>query len=565
MLPKVTIKDAYKNTSVPQPSAFGGRTQKWPIDMEGFAINIPNFNLYLAQERNLNPSSQEDCLRALSRTFHMLHVDGLSLHDSEDAADPVVMVALYIFGVHIELLSLPLLAPAYTWTRRILIALKTFCDWQQIQVNKQLLMSDDLHWQKYASSLNQLSVELNGGLQKKVTIDRKKRQFERRLGDANKLEGFPPVHCMKDAVFKAMKTLHYIKQNHQGVNELPHAVQSTANAALVGILWLNGFGGRKMEWETMLREHCKEQINKGLDYFCCQVHKTSNTYGSLAKWIAPGTLEAIKVYMDLPCRPGVQTLFVPVNESTDHMDIPKTFGKFCKAFLPKECSKPTVNLMRKWYHTELHKLSQSEDKLLGLFKSIDAHSTTVAKQHYVLQTPAYDAKLAKALVHSMIGKPVMWPSDAELADLDSNSATYLELVRTMLEPICDVADEEDASDKELVWWEVATTFGRPQHLPMLEDAGLVEEPAQNAQIMEHSDVSGMDYNAANLQPPAKRGRQSSFTEVQQVWIASKAKAWGGPVPNIAIKEFLKEGIDTGILPDTTTQDQVRHVCRMAWV
>jgi hypothetical protein len=212
-----------------------------------------------------------------------------------------------------------------------------------------------------------------------------------------------------------------------------------------------------------------------------------------------------------------------------------------------------------------HKLSQSEDKLLGLFKSIDAHSTTVAKQHYVLQTPAYDAKLAKALVHSMIGKPVMWPSDAELADLDSNSATYLELVRTMLEPICDVADEEDASDKELVWWEVATTFGRPQHLPMLEDARLVEEPAQNAQIMEHSDVSGMDYNAANLQPPAKKGRQSSFTEVQQVWIASKAKAWGGPVPNIAIKEFLKEGIDTGILPDTTTQDQIRHVCRMAWV
>ena len=146
------------------------------------------------------------------------------------------MVALYIFGVHIELLSLQLLAPAYTWTRRILIALKTFCDWQQIQVNKQLLMSDDLHWQKYASSLNQLSVELNGGLQKKVTIDRKKRQFERRLGDANKLEGFPPVHCMKDAICKAMYALHYIKQNHQGVKkELPHAGQSSANAALVGI------------------------------------------------------------------------------------------------------------------------------------------------------------------------------------------------------------------------------------------------------------------------------------------------------------------------------------------
>ena len=71
-------------------------------------------------------------------------------------------------------------------------------------------------------------------------------------------------------------------------------------------------------------------------------------------------------------------------------------------------------------------------------------------------------KLAKCLVHSMIGKPVVWPSDAELADLGSNNATYMESVRTMMEPIRYVADERDASEKEWVWWEGAPTFVWPQ-------------------------------------------------------------------------------------------------------
>ena len=248
------------------------------------------------------------------------------------------------------------------------------------------------------------------------------------------------------------------------------------------------------------------------------------------------------------------------------MDIPKTFGKFCKAFLPKECSKPTVNLMRKWYHTELHTLSQSEDKLLGLLKSIDAHSTRVAKQHYVLQTPAYDAKLAKALVHSMIGKPVMWPSDAELADLDSNSATYLELVRTMLEPICDVADEEAGSDEEWVWWEGAPTFVWPQPLPMLEDARLVEEPEQIVKTWSRLMSLAWTTLQQNLQPPAKKKRQAIFLlQKYNKRGCQQSQGLGWTSAKYCHQGIFNEGIDTGILPNTTTHDQVRYVCRVAWV
>jgi len=247
------------------------------------------------------------------------------------------------------------------------------------------------------------------------------------------------VPLVKKALAKAMHALPQIKQQHHSAKELPAPVQSAANADLAGILRFDGFGGRKKEWEIMLREHCQEQFAKVLEYFVCHVHNTSQTYGSLAKSLAPGTVQAITTHFDLPCRPSVKTLFVPSIEGTELVSIPYLLERFCKAYLPEGCTKVTVNLMRTWHHTELYRLTKSEDKLLGLLKSIDAHTIKVARQHYALQTPADGANLAKALVHSMIGKPVPWPSAIELADVGKHKATYLQLVNAMVDPHEDLA------------------------------------------------------------------------------------------------------------------------------
>ena len=84
----------------------------------------------------------------------------------KDAADHAVLVAMYMADVHTELFSLPLLAQVYSWTARLLAALKTFCDWQQIQVSKQCLMSCEMHWEKIKVTIGQLSIAVSGGLQK---------------------------------------------------------------------------------------------------------------------------------------------------------------------------------------------------------------------------------------------------------------------------------------------------------------------------------------------------------------------------------------------------------------
>lgn len=79
--------------------------------------------------------------------------------------------------------------------------------------------------------------------------------------------------------------------------------------------------------------------------------------------------------------------------------------------------------------------------------------------------------------------------------------------------------------------------------------------------------------AAGQQPQASTetgkhvGRKSPFTDVQLDFIAVKSKEFlgqftrGKSPPNQILHEMIKEGIDKGILPATTTLEQVRQVAR----
>lgn len=464
-VPKICIKQEYIDHKDVEPSTPGSRAPKWPIQLGEFKIEIPKFEQHLMTEKSQGGGAQGDTMRGLTRFFHMLEMEG------SDYSDPAILVSMRISGLHKAIFKLHLMQPGFSWTRKILDALKVFIEWQIDQVGTQHLMSDQKHWLKYKTSLEQLLASLKGGIQKKVYLDKNKRTFDRRLWDATKLENFPPVPIMKASISKAMATLHTIHELYKGHKTLPKEVQAAANSAMVGIFWLNGFGGRKKEIERMLREHCWEQLRNNLDFLLCHDHKTSNTYGSLAKWIAEGTAEAIRIYLSLPCRPEVKTFLVPIKEHQDTISIPAAFKRFCKVYLPKTYTWPTVNLMRKWYHTELSKQTRTEDKFLQLMRSVDGHSPNVARRHYVLQTPADDARLAKALVHAMIGKPVPWPSDSELKKLRNKSPELPQILEGNALALGegDDSDEEDVDEQDMGWWEFAERFGIPKPLLAIED------------------------------------------------------------------------------------------------
>ena len=66
-----------------------------------------------------------------------------------------------------------------------------------------------------------------------------------------------------------------------------------------------------------------------------------------------------------------------------------------------------VNLLRKYFHTALMNMTSTHDALLNVMLKIDAHSTPVALNHYVLRDPEDDAKLARVLVSAVLGETAM--------------------------------------------------------------------------------------------------------------------------------------------------------------
>ena len=69
----------------------------------------------------------------------------------------------------------------------------------------------------------------------------------------------------------------------------------------------------------------------------------------------------------------------------------------------------------------------TESKLLSLMKVVDAHSEGVARRHYVLNSPAVDARLEKELVRNVIGTTVPWPGRLALDPVKIAASTLLPL------------------------------------------------------------------------------------------------------------------------------------------
>ena len=271
------------------------------------------------------------------------------------------------------------------------------------------------------------------------------------------------------AAHQAMIGLMMLQTEYNGHEDLPAEARFSANAAMVGILALNGYFGRKKEWETLQTEHVLEQFEAGKDFLVCQNHKTSHCYGDAAKWLAPGTIEAMRCYLSLPRQEGITTFLVPANHQQPHVNIPTLLRSFAAKFLPADKTKPRVNLLRKWWHGMLRSLTENEEKLMEIFRALKEHTATVAIKHYVVHSAAADAKLGEQLVKAMLGTTVDWPT----ADMVDDKAL------DDLLAVCDKPDEDreddDDDDESMAWFPGADHWGIPKPMEALMD--LPQPPA----------------------------------------------------------------------------------------
>lgn len=609
-LPKVSIKAIYVQVECPDPSSAGGRVSNWPIDLGDFAVDIGAFAKYVDTETAQNTGTQGQTMKYLAKFFHTLQIN-----DDENCIEwlenPMLLASLYVNDTWRDVFKLQIFSTAYSWTGKTLRALKLFCSWQKEVVTRKQIVSDDPVWAKVANCIEQLLAALSGGISKEVNQEKKQRLASRRVEDAIKIRAFPSVQQIQAGVSKAMHTLHYIGSHYSNADDFPRSVKAAATRAIIGIVFLNGFAGRKMEWEQMTKDHVASQLDAQRDYLVCAKHKTASVYGSIAKWLAPGTAQSLRAYMALPLG-DTTMLFAPVDESVETVDVPSYLRSFCKEYLPVDKTPPTVNLLRKWFHTELGRLANSEEGLMKAFQVIDGHSPGVARRHYLLKTPEDDALLAKALVHAMLGEPVPWPCDAELVDevRQRNAQLMIESCADMgsQRPGCDGDDDDDDDDDiELDYFEGGERFGIHKPLLAICDAEIQPDSSAAAAVKSDGDeriaapepkprvAAGRDVDkdseqkegskrnsgraaaaasssasaaASSGQPPLKK-QKTKFTVEQKTFIAKKAAAYlgkdgtkAGLAPPLSeIRSILEEGKKDGILPANMDQEQVRHIAR----
>ena len=276
-----------------------------------------------------------------------------------------------------------------------------------------------------------------------------RRHQSKQLEDRVKISKMPERPAIREAVRQAQMTLIQISglARSQGHEKLDAKVQNLANTCIVGIIFNDGFPYRCGEWEQMKLSIVNGAIANDLDYLVCLEHKTSDAYGASAKYIAPGVKEAIRCYINLPRCSDVDLFLCPPGGKQLFVSVPKALFLFSVRFLPSADVKPTVNLLRKKFHTKLIKKTYTEQKCFEWMQRIDGHTENVARKHYVLLEPEDDAKLAKALVGEVLGETVSWPQCAELQTPDEVS-----------EVLCIMVDLRPLSILEIfksIWFSIA--------------------------------------------------------------------------------------------------------------
>ena len=601
-LPSVNISSKYLELEGPSPSNAGGRISPWPIKFSQDTFVPSGLNRFLTSLKQVSGDQLSDTRRGVARFYNMLEIDGVTLESSPALDDPGVLVAFYMSDLHHELFQMEILNPGHPWTSKFISALKVLCDFHISGINKEQLVSNDRGLGKHRVAIEQLLLELKAGFTKRVKIAKDKSLIERKGIDRKRIQTFA-IDVFKEAVVKAMIVLKFIHATYSKATRMPNHIIAEATTCIVGILALNGYFGRKLEWEILTFEHVKEQFDQCLDFIICSVHKTSTTYGDLAKWFAPGSVIAAMRYMQLPRSPHVLTFFCPAFASTRRVSVPTYLRRFSEVYLPGCEVFPTVNLLRKWYHTVLNNMVSDKARLQALFQTIDPHRGATQEKHYVLTGPEDDARLAKQMVAAMMGDTVPWPSQDALTSESSVVVAFEERIqdkRTWMSGASerDETYSEAEGEDELEWFEFAQYFGIPNPCPAVQDAApgspqssssqdsmtrnldaaLRQPIGKGSQLVAIDESSGaqpaeqlkrQQLGDRQDQPNAKRGRQSKFSEQEKDWVAFHCidfltfTSWeaGHAPPAVFLKELIDKGKLHGLFEGPVTVDQIRHICR----
>jgi hypothetical protein len=584
-LPVVSIKRSYMDCESPPAKGDGLCLRaEWPREKKGDGVEDKAFEKHMYRYLNKQLGNATALIAGAKRALGFLEVG-----NDVSPTDPMVMVSLFQSKNHMELLQSPLLSPRYYWTATTLSGLVNYALYHNRGILNASLQGAHMPFAgKHSECLLALVDDLKAGNLARCK-EFKRQSIDRKLEvDRALLKKFPTVKVLQEAIRKAYMALRLVVDKTKEQGFTTKSQRGLMNQVMAGGYHFDTFGGRKWEVEHAYYTYMAKLIADKNECMVCRQHKTSKTYGDLAKLLTPGLMGALSCYNEAPRPEGRQHFFVPAMKNAEVCSFSKALQGFCKRFLPQEEVWPTNLLTRKYFHKKLMDLTKDERKLKQLMVILDAHSIKIQDRHYILRDPEDDIILAKVLVKQVLGTTVPWPTAVEAASTAESNPDLRAIVASTLVRTEDDGDEGgdepddgDASGDDpdddcdglspaLEWWHAAAKFGVPapgelEIVPLADDAAAPDA----AQPLVHlsSQPSGEPANSAQQpQPPPGQdapklqAKKSPFDPEERVWIYEECDKWGLKPHNERIRQMISEGEAQEKLKAGHTVDQVRNVC-----
>ena len=197
---------------------------------------------------------------------------------------------------------------------------------------------------------------------------------------------------------------------------------------------------------------------------------------------------------------------VPAKEGAETINLPGYLANFNKTLLKAAKVMPSTNHWRKKFHNELQKLTKDKEKLQDLMTILDANGRNVQRKHYIMKDPDEDYVLAKALVQTVIGTTVPWPTQAE-ADAECAVEANVNLIAEVAQSAADmedhmraITDEDDPDNEPDQEWACGEIFGvvpvgQLNLLPLGDNDAdppvtpIADAPAESAKRIKRHDAS----------------------------------------------------------------------------
>lgn len=105
----------------------------------------------------------------------------------------------------------------------------------------------------------------------------------------------------------------------------------------------------------MERAYVVDQLSRGANHLETDSYKTAKTYGTLGKYMAPGTQHALRIYTALPHK-YTDLLLDPARPGSDKAAVSKYLDTYHAKYINTSAERYeplTVTLMRKLIHTKV--------------------------------------------------------------------------------------------------------------------------------------------------------------------------------------------------------------------